>query len=99
LKINRKEFVPHTKICGIINKEFDKQSPIINKLTNEEVEKNNEIFNNVMKGIENLPFLTNEKNDNNNSDNNNLNVFIKSLIFCLSGRISMLENQMNKINK
>ena len=98
MKINRKEFVPHTKICGIINKEFDKQSPIINKLTNEEVEKNNEIFNNVMKGIENLPFLTNEKNDNINYDNNNLNVFIKSLIFCLSGRISMLENQMNKIN-
>ena len=97
LKINRKEFMPHTKICGIINKEFDKQSPIINKLTKEEVEKNIEIFNKVMKGIENLPFLINEKNDNNN-DNNNLNILIKSLIFSLSGRITMLENQMNKIN-
>ena len=95
LKINRKEFGTHTKICGIINKEFDKQSPIINKLTNEEVEKNNQIFNNVMKGIENLPFLTNEKDNN---TNNNLNILIKSLIFCLSGRISMLENQINKIN-
>ena len=99
LKINRKEFLTHTKICGIINKEFEKQNPIINKLTNDEIEKNNEIFNNVMNSIENFPSFINDNNDNKNNDlNNNLNILIKSLIFCFSGRISMLENQMNKIN-
>ena len=100
LKINRKEFLTHTKICGIINKEFEKQNPIINKLTSEDLEKNNEIFNNVMNSIENFPSFTNENNNDNKSNNlnNNLNILIKSLIFCFSGRISMLENQMNKIN-
>jgi len=99
LKLNRKEYSAHNKICGIINKEFDKQSPIINKLTKEEINKNKEIFNNVMNSIENIPFLTNENNENNNNNlNNNLNILIKSLIFCLSGRISILENQMNKID-
>ena len=110
IKINRKELSAHKKICGIINKEFDKQSPFINKLTNEDINKNNEIFNNVMNSIENLPSFINGKSDNdnnkdNNKDNNNnvlnnndLNILIKSLVFCLSGRMSMLENQMNKIN-
>ena len=103
LKINRKELSEHNKICGIINKEFDKQSPIINKLTNEDINKNNEIFNNVMNSIENLPCFQNENNDNDNNKENKINnydvnILIKSLVFCLSGRMSMLENQMNKIN-
>ena len=93
----------HNKICGIFNKELDKQSPIINKLTNEDIKKNNDIFNNVMNSIENIAFFSsnenNEKNDNNNKINvNNLNVLIKTLIFTLSGKFSALKNQMNKIN-
>ena len=101
LKLNRKEYPTHNKICSMINKEFDKQSPIVNKLTKEDIQKNNEIFNNVMNGIENLPSFINENtNDNNNNINNNsLNILIKSLIFGLSGRISMIENQMSQINK
>ena len=103
LKLNRKEYSTHSKICGIINKEFDKQSPIINKKTNEDIQKNNEIFNNVMNSIENLPSFTTDKNNKNDNNDNNinynsLNILIKSLIFSLSGRMSMIENQMNKIN-
>ena len=92
MKLNRKEYLTHTKICGIINKEFDKQSPRINKLTKEEIEKNSEIFNNVMNCIENFPPFSNDKNEN------NLNIFMKSLVFCLCGKISMVENEINKIN-
>ena len=102
LKLNRKEYLSHNKICGILNKELDKQSPIINKLTDEDIKKNNDIFNNVMNSIENIPLISsnenNEKNDNNNINVNNLNVLIKTLIFTLSGKFSALENQMNKIN-
>ena len=99
IKLNRKEYLEHNKICGILNKELDKQSPIINKLTKEDIKKNNEIFNNVMNSIENLPSFKNENNDNNNNNNDSyLNILIKTLIFTLSGKISMLENQMNKIN-
>jgi hypothetical protein len=106
LKLNRKEYLSHSKICGIFNKELDKQSPIINKLTDEEIKKNNEIFNNVMNSIENIPFFnTNEnkeKNDNNNNNininMNDLNVLFKTLIFTLSGKFSAIENQMIKIN-
>ena len=101
LKLNRKEYLEHNKICRILNRELDKQSPIINKLTKEDFKKNNEIFNNVMNSIENLPSFSNENNDNNNINNNNnsyLNILIKTLIFTLSGKISKLENQMNKIN-
>ena len=92
LKLYRKEYLTHTKICGIINKEFDRQSPKINKFTKEEIEKNNETFNNVMNCIENFPPFSNDKNEN------NLNIFLKSLVFCLCGKISMVENEMNKIN-
>ena len=106
LKLNRKEYSAHIKICGIINKEFDRQSPITNKLTIDEINKNKEIFNNVMNSIENIPCLINENIDNNKDNNNNnnfnlynnLNILFKSLIFCLSGKISILENEMNKIN-
>ena len=53
-----------------------------------------------MNSIENLPSFENEKNDKNNNNNNSyLNILIKTLIFTLSGKISMLENQMNKITK
>ena len=94
IKLNRKEYLDHNKICGKINKELDKQSPIINKLTNEDIQKNNEIFNNFMNSIENLTSLSNDNNNNNSY----LNILIKTLIFTISGKMSMLENQMNKIN-
>ena len=86
IKLTRKELLEHSKICGIINKEFNIRNPIINKLGEEEISKNNETFKNVMNNIENL------------SQNNDLNIFLKSLVYTLSNKISGLENQMMKIN-
>ena len=86
IKLTRKELIKHSKICGIVSKEFNIRNPIINKLGEEEISKNNETFKNVMSNIENL------------SQNNEINILLKTLIFTLSNKISCLENQMMKIN-
>ena len=111
LKLNRKEFESHNKFCKVINKEFEKQSPIVNKMTKDDLNKKKEEFKNLMNGIENLNFFQDknseeENNVNNNSknaetnyfNNNDMNLLVKSLIFVFSRKMSFVEDKINKIN-
>ena len=111
LKLNRKEFESHNKFCKVINKEFEKQSPIVNKMTKDDLNKKKEEFMNLMNGIENLNFFQDknseeENNVNNNSknaetnyfNNNDMNLLVKSLIFIFSRKMSFIEDKINKIN-
>ena len=110
LKLNRKEFESHNKFCKVINKEFEKQSPIVNKMTKDDLNKKKEEFMNLMNGIENLNFFQDEKNKEENNINNNkngeinyfnnndMNLLVKSLIFIFSRKMSFIEDKINKIN-
>ena len=110
LKLNRKEFESHNKFCKVINKEFEKQSPIVNKMTKDDLNKKKEEFMNLMNGIENLNFFQDENNKeannvNNNKNeeinyfnNNDMNLLVKSLIFVFSRKMSFIEDKINKIN-
>ena len=110
LKLNRKEFESHNKFCKLINKEFEKQSPIVNKMTKDDLNKKKEEFMNLMNGIETLNFFQDknseeESNVNNNKNgeinyfnNNDMNLLVKSLIFVFSRKMSFIEDKINKIN-
>ena len=106
LKLNRKEYETHNKLCNVINKEFEKQSPLVNKMTKEDLDKKREDFCNLMDSIENLNFFRKEKNKeeiNNKEDelyfnNNDMNLLVKSLVFIFSRKMGLIEDKINKIN-
>ena len=102
LKLTRKEIESHNKLCNEINKEFEKQSPIVNKMTKDDLNKKKEDFLNLMNCFENLNFFYDEKNKEDNSEkkynNNDINLLVKSLVFILSRKMSFIEDKINKIN-
>ena len=111
MKLSRKELESHNKLCQVIDKEFEKQSPIVNKMTKDDLNKKKEEFKNLMGGIENLNFFKDEPNkeENNNINNNNknceinfnnndMNLLVKSLIFIFSRKMSFIEDKINRIN-
>ena len=106
LKLNRKEYETHNKLCNAINKEFEKQSPLVNKMTKEDINKKREEFCNLMNSFENLNFFGKEKNKeeiNNKEDelyfnNSDMNLLVKSLVFIFSRKMGLIEDKINKIN-
>ena len=106
LKLNRKEYETHNKLCNVINQEFEKQSPLVNKMTKEEINKKREEFSNLMNSFENLNFFGKEKNKeeiNNKEDelyfnNSDMNLLVKSLVFIFSRKMGLIEDKINKIN-
>ena len=106
LKLNRKEYETHNKLCNVINQEFEKQSPLVNKMTKEDINKKREEFCNLMNSFENLNFFGKEKNKeeiNNKEDelyfnNSDMNLLVKSLVFIFSRKMGLIEDKINKIN-
>ena len=108
LKLNRKEFDSHKKLCTAINKEFEKQEPLVNNMTKDDLNKKREEFLNVMDSIENLNFFSkiekskeDDKNEINREklfNNEDMNLFVKSLVFIFSRKMSFIEDKINKIN-
>ena len=111
VKLTRKELEKHDKLCNVINKEFEKQRPIMNKMTIEDLDKKKEDFMNLMDSIENMNFFfekEKKKEDDNINDNKNneekffnsseMNLLVKSLVFIFSRKISFIEDKINKIN-
>ena len=105
LKLNRKEIESHNKLCNVINKEFENQSPIVNKTTKEELNTKKEEFLNLMNCFENINFFREEKNKEKkdekyeiNFNNNDMNLLVKSLVFIFSRKMSFIEEKINKIN-
>ena len=108
MKLNRKEFDSHKKLCTAINKEFEKQEPLVNNMTKDDLNKKREEFLNVMDSIENLNFFSkiekskeDDKNEINREklfNNEDMNLLVKSLIFIFSRKMSFIEDKINKIN-
>ena len=98
LKLNRKEIESHDKLCNVINKQFDKDNIIINKMTKDDIDKKRKEFLDVMNSIENLNFFNEEKDKENKDKNSDMNILVKSLIFIFSRKMSFIEDKINKIN-
>ena len=106
LKLNRKEYETHNKLCNVINQEFEKQSPLVNKMTKEDINKKREEFCNLMNSFENLNFFgkennkeeINKKEDELYFNNSDMNLLVKSLVFIFSRKMGLIEDKINKIN-
>ena len=113
LKLSRKELETHNKLCNAINKEFENNNVIMNKMTKDDLAKKKEEFSKFMDGIENLNFFNdennkeiNKENDNKNDNkdrinafnNSDMNLLVKSLIFIFSRKMNSIEDKINKIN-
>ena len=102
LKLNRKEYETHNKLCNVINQEFEKQSPLVNKMTKEDINKKREEFCNLMNSFENLNFFgkennkeeINKKEDELYFNNSDMNLLVKSLVFIFSRKMGLIEDKI-----
>ena len=105
LNLNRKEILLHNKICVQMKEQLDSQSPIINKLTQEQSVKNNKDFNSFMNILNELNedyFYLFDNKDNHkyyqNYSHKGLITLIKCLISLFQNKFGIIENKLNDID-
>lgn len=105
INLNRKDMILHNKMCKQIKEQLDRQSPIINKITQEQCVKNNKDFQSFMNILNELNedyfYLFDEKENHSyyqNYSNKGLITLIKCLISLFQHKFGVIENKLNDID-